>query len=50
MKIVKFEDVQRLELISIKLEKIPKEKWNIIIEDLAWLTEKLREAYKLLEK
>ena len=50
MKIVRIEDMQRLELISMKIERIPKEKRNPIIEDLEWLTKKLREAYDIIEK
>ena len=49
MKKVKIADVQRLELISIKLEKIPKEKCNPIIVDMKWLAEKLREAQGIIE-
>lgn len=50
MKKVKYEDVERLELISIKLENIPKEKRNPIIIDMEWLTKKLREAYRIIEQ
>ncbi len=49
MKVVKFDDMAYLEEISMKLERVPKDKINPIIRDMKWLTTKLREAYKLLE-
>jgi len=52
MKKVKIEEVERLEMISIRLEnlKIPKEKKNPIILDMEWLIWKLREAYRIIEQ
>jgi len=49
MRIVKFEDLEKLELISLKLENIPKVKKNQITADMKWLIEKLREAYTIIE-
>ena len=41
-----FEDVKRLETIRIKLEKIPIEKQNAIIDDLKWATEELLKSWR----
>jgi len=46
---IKLKDIERLELISIKLEKIPKNKTNAIIEDMRWLTQKLRAIYIIID-
>ena len=45
MKGVILENAEKLELILIKIERIPKEKRNPIIVDMEWLAIKLREAY-----
>lgn len=50
MKKISSYNIKRLELISIKLEKIPKENTNSIIKDLKWLTKELRNAYLIIEK
>ena len=49
MKRVQFEDLERLELISTKLERVVTQKQNPIILDMKWLVEKLREAFNLIE-
>ena len=45
MKKVKFEDIKKLESISNKIDRIPKEKINSIIEDMKWLIKKLSEYF-----
>lgn len=42
-------DMERLEQILMNLDRIPKERMNIILEDMVWLAGKLREAYLMLE-
>jgi len=43
-------DIIRLETIAIKLEIVPKEKKNAILNDMEWLTLELRRAWLELEK
>lgn len=50
MKKGKMEDIKRLELISHKLDRIPKEKLNPILEDMKWLVQKLRETFIMVER
>jgi len=50
MRIVKMEDLRRLDMIHMRLERIPKNQINKILEDMIWLIEKLNEAYRLLEE
>jgi len=49
MKKVKMKDLEKLEKISIGLDRIPKEKSNRIIEDMKWLVCKLRESFVIIE-
>lgn len=50
MKYVKHEDLNHLESIAIKLEKIPKGIIsNTVVTDLEWLCDRLRKAYTYIE-
>lgn len=51
MKHTNHADLERLELITIRLEKVPKEQQNnAIISDMKWLCDKLREAHTYIER
>jgi len=50
MKVVPSESVQRLETMSMKLEKVARYNTNSVIEDMKWLVEELKKAWLKLEK
>jgi hypothetical protein len=50
MKHIEIKDVERLEKISLALEKISQGKRNPILNDMKWLTEELRRTYRIIEE
>lgn len=50
MKIIKFEDLERLESIQDKINRVPKEKNSRLVEDIKWLCLKLRESFLITRR